>query len=227
MKRILLDCFILTIFLLTLSFSFLPKLLHEVLGLLLPIAVVLHLVWNRSWFSALRRGKWTWLRSLQTVCNALLIVGLFIVLGTGVCLSNHLFKDMIPLYLQRNMTLHQLHVSLPYGMLLLVGLHLGLHWHGWWERFLQKMGWQRSTWRYRAACLVAVLGLLGSGIYGSFLNRVGDRLLMKHIFATEATKEPFAVFFLLLLGIMALYAVVGFYARQFICKKEFERKGIF
>ena len=51
--------------------------------------------------------------------------------------------------------------------------------------------------------------VLVMGVWGSFMNRVGDRLLMKHIFATEATNQPGEVYALLLAGMLGLYVLAG------------------
>lgn len=210
MRRIIWDILMLAMFLAVMSFQFVPKVLHEVLGVTLPLAAAMHLIWNRRWFAALPAGKWNVRRLLPTVINVLLILSMAVVAVTGICLSNHLFKGMIPLELARNITVHQLHVSLPFLMLILVGLHLGLHWKSWWQRMKDAFGWQGNSLLYRLPARGSALAIVGVGIYGSFQNRVGDHLLMKHIFATPATSEPGDVYVLLLLAILGLYAVLAY-----------------
>ena len=209
MKRILLDILLLILFLSVMNFHALPKLLHEVLGLLFPLAVLVHLFLNRRWFSALPMGKWSAMRLMAVSINVLLIIVFFLAAATGICLSNHLFKDMIPLALQRNITIHQLHVSLPFAMLILMGIHFGLHWSGWRQRLLQFFHWKADSAAYCRASRVMEILFLGLGIYGSLQNRVGDRLLMKHMFATPATDLPGVMYALLLLFIFSLYACLG------------------
>ena len=209
MKRIFLDVLLLVLFLAVMSFHALPKLLHEVLGLLLPLTVFLHLFLNRRWFSALFSGKWTVMRVMSVSVNLLLVICLFLVAVTGICLSNHLFKDMIPLALQRNITLHQLHVSLPFAMLLLMGIHFGFHWQVWKQRLLQFFHWEADFFAYRWGSRIMTIAFIGLGIYGSLQNRIGDRLLMKHIFATPATDLPGVIYALLLFFVFSLYACLG------------------
>ena len=92
MKRIFLDILLLILFLAVMDFHALPKLLHEVLGVLFPLAVFLHLFLNRRWISALPSGKWTVRRCMSVSVNFLLIVCFLLVTVTGICLSNHLFN---------------------------------------------------------------------------------------------------------------------------------------
>ena len=109
----------------------------------------------------------------------------------------------MPLNIQRSILIHQLHVSLPYALLILMGLHWGLHFKGWREKW--HLPWPASC---PVKVLLALLATAG-GIYGSFLDRVGDRLLMKHIFATPATGEPAIVYVGLLLAIWGMYVILG------------------
>ncbi|MBR4695002.1 MAG: DUF4405 domain-containing protein, partial [Selenomonadaceae bacterium] len=164
MKRIIWDVLMLAMFLAVMSFPFLPKVLHEVLGVTLPLAAAMHLIWNRRWLAALPSGKWNMRRVLPTVINVLLILSMAAVAVTGICLSNHLFKGIIPLELARNITVHQLHVSLPFLMLILVGLHLGLHWKSWWQRMKDAFGWQGNSLLYRLLARGSALAIVGVGI---------------------------------------------------------------
>lgn len=210
MKRIFLDIVLLVLFLLIMSFQLLPKMLHEVLGILILVAVVLHLIWNRPWFSSLLRGKWNFRRGMSAVVNWLLMVNVVVILVTGMMISNHLFKGVFGIALQRNITVHQLHVSLPYLLLILFGLHLGLHWSSLWHRFTNWRHWNLQSLKYRVGYYFMLALLIAGGVYSSFMNQIGDRLQLKHIFATAATKAPFGIFMLMLLSIIGMYAVVSF-----------------
>jgi len=210
MKRIFLDFVLLVLFLLTMSFQFLPKILHEVLGVFMLAAAVFHLIWNRLWFSSLFRGKWNFRQSLSVMINWLLIVDVVIIMATGMMISNHLFKSVFGVYLQRNMMVHQLHVSLPYLLLILLGLHLGLHWASLWHRFTNWRCWNLQSLTYRGGCYFMVLFFIAGGIYASFMHQIGDRLRLKHLFVTAAKQAPFGIFMLMLLSIIGMYAVVSF-----------------
>lgn len=215
MKRIALDAAMLAGFLLAMSFQFLPKGLHEALGVLLPVLALWHLALNRAWLAALRRGRWTRLRALSALIDGLLLAVLVAVAATGLCISQFLLKTALPVEVQRSLALHQLHVSLPWPLLILIGLHLGLHW--------QALGGKRFGARPRLGrSLAAALAALG--VLGSFMNRVGGRLALQHIFATDAVRQPFPVFLLLLCGIVGLYASAGHYARRLLLRIAEEKR---
>ena len=198
------------LFLPIMCFHYVPKVLHEVLGILWLMLVLIHVGQNRHWFVSLKRGRWPMLRIIGTVVDILLLVVLVVLLGAGSGISNHLFKEIMPLDIQRSILIHQLHVSLPYALLILMGLHWGLHFKGWRAR------WHLPWPAFLPLKVVLAVLVAAGGIYGSFLDRVGDRLLMKHIFATPATGEPAVVYVGLLLAIMGLYIIIGALLAKFL-----------
>lgn len=209
MKRLILNAAIWGFFILIMSFQYLPKILHELGGVIWVVAIFLHLSWNRQWLCSLLHGKWATMRGVAMLINILLILSSITVILSGICISNYIFKGMIPLALQRNIVIHQLHVSVPYLMLILMGLHIGIHWQGIWQPFIKALRWNSNSLSYRAGCSFGVLMLFLGGIYGSLMNRIGDRLQLKHIFATAATQASWEVYVLMLISIMGMYAVVS------------------
>lgn len=218
MKNYFLDAALLIIFLLVMSFHFFPRILHEIFGILMLAAVIWHLFLNRRRFFTSLKGKLSARKIISALINFSMLAIFIIIFVTGICMSNYIFSDFVSLELRRNFTLHQLHVSLPYIFMILIGLHIGLHWREIWYRFLNFMKWQKNSFRYKVGCYTSTFAIICLGIYGAFLNRVGDRILMKHIFATPATELSFAEFAILFLTTMGIYLV----AIHFIDKKFFK-----
>ena len=218
MKKYFLDAALLIIFLLAMSFHFFPRILHEIFGILMLAAVIWHFVLSRRRFFTSLKGKLSAAKIISAFINFSMLATFAIIFVSGVCMSNYIFRDFVSLELRRNFTLHQLHVSLPYILMILIGLHIGLHWREIWNRFLNFMKWQKNSFRYKVGCGISIFATVCLGIYGAFLNRVGDRILMKHIFATPATELSFAEFAILFLATMGIYSI----AMYFIDKKFFK-----
>ena len=183
------------------SFHFIPRVLHEVLGLIMFAMLILHFVWNRRAFSLKK--------PLFLIIDVAMMLCMIIIIFTGVCISNYLFNGMIDMRLQRNIWIHQLHVSIPFVFMILSGLHLGLHWREFWQRIKNLIHLNTNSMFYKVTSRLLIIILIIAGIYGSILNRIGDRLTMQHIFATEATDLPFAAFALLMIGVFTIYIVCG------------------
>ena len=209
MKRLGVTTCLPLVFVAVMCFQYLPKLLHEILGVAWLLLILLHLYQNRSWLRNLRHGSWGWGRLLGTVINALLMAGVLAVVLSGLGISNYLLKEVMLLAIQRSIALHQYHVSLPYAMLILCGLHWGLHWQGWQKQWQKMIKWSLPPLARRMLAGGMTVLVLVMGVWGSFMNRVGDRLLMKHIFATEATNQPGEFYVILLTGMLGLYVLAG------------------
>ena len=202
MRNILLDAILFALFVAELSFQLLPKILHEILGVIMFALIICHVAINRRRFLSLIK-KMTPRKFFSTTTNILLTICAGVTVITGVCMSNYLFVDAVSGELRRNMTIHQLHVAAPYVMLILIGIHLGLHWRELWQRFFKRFG--TEIFFKAAAVILSVVG-----VAGLYLNRVVDRLLMKHIFATPATELPAPMFMLLIIGGVIFFATITF-----------------
>ncbi|MBO4312253.1 MAG: DUF4405 domain-containing protein [Desulfovibrionaceae bacterium] len=220
MKRGVLDTALLSLLLLLMSLFFLPKVLHEALGLLMGGGVLLHLVWNRGWLFSLSRGRWNLGRAFTAAVNFALAMCFLLALLSGLAIADQLFHGLFGLAWQRSSLVHQVHITAAYGLLILAGLHLGLHGAGLWRRFALWAGLNASSRCIRGGLYVTMALTVPVGIYGSFLHRIGDRLLMKHFFGTAAMKLPFAAFLLVLLGIVSLYAGIGYAVGKIAANKK-------
>ena len=200
MKKFLLDVILLALFVAELTFHHLPKILHEILGVAMLVAIVVHVVINFRRFKSLFK-KITPRKFFIIAINIALTIISVIIFFTSVPISNYLFTDFASFELRRNMMIHQLHIATPYIMMILIGAHLGFHWQEFRQRFL-KIG--EKIFR------VIVVVLAAFGAFGLFFNRVLDRILMKHIFATPATELHGIIFALLILGGVIFFALITF-----------------
>ena len=198
MKNFLLDGILIALFVAELNFHNLPKILHEIFGVAFTAAIVIHLWSNRRRLVALTK-KITPRKFWGVTIDFALTICAAVIAASGVCMSNYLFAEAASFELRRNMTIHQLHVALPYVAMILIGVHVGLHW-----RELRQKLFRRHEKIF--AALFGVLSIIGAA--GLSLNRVGDRILMKHIFATSATEFPAALFALMIVGGVILFALI-------------------
>jgi len=209
MRNILIDVLLFALFVAEMCFQHLPKILHEILGVAMAAAIILHVAINWRRFTSLLRNV-TAKKLFNAEVDLALVICAAVVLIPGVAMSNYLFADWVSFALRRNMTLHQLHVAAPYAMMILIGVHVGFHWRELRQRLLNTFGLEEFYLRRESLFVTAAVMLAACGVAGLYLNRVGDRLLMKHIFGTPATELPAAVFALLIIGGVIFFAIVGF-----------------
>ncbi|MBQ6296816.1 MAG: hypothetical protein IJK81_03875 [Selenomonadaceae bacterium] len=200
MKKFLLDVILFALFVAELSFHHLPKILHEILGVAMALVIIVHVAINFRRFKSLFK-KITPRKFFIVTIDFALAIGSVIILFAGVCMSNYLFTDVVSLELRRNMTIHQLHVAIPYMMMILIGAHLGFH--------AQELRQRFSKVKNFFNVAIVVLSIIGA--FGLFFNRVHDRILMKHIFATPATDLAAPLFMLLIVGGVIFFALITFF----------------
>lgn len=199
MKKFLLDVILFALFVAELSFHHLPKVLHEILGVAMALAIVVHVAINFRRLTSLFK-KITPRKIFVVTIDFALAIGAAIILFAGVCMSNYLFTDAVSFELRRNMTIHQLHVAIPYMLMILIGAHVGFHAQELRQRFFKVKIFN-----------VAIVALSIIGAFGLFFNRVHDRILMKHIFATPATDLIAPLFMLLIIGGVIFFALITFF----------------
>ena len=208
MKKFFLDVILLALFVAELSFHHLPKILHEILGVVLAVAIVLHVAINFRRFKALFK-KISPRKIFIVATDFFLAIFSTIIFFAGAVMSNYLFTELVSFELRRNMTIHQLHVAVPYMMMILLGVHVGLHAQELRQRFSGSKNFFNA----------AILFLAAIGAFGLFFNRVPDRILMKHIFATPATDLHGIIFAAMIFGGIIFFALITF----LLDKKIFRR----
>lgn len=208
MKKFLLDIILFALFVAELSFHHLPKVLHEILGVAMALAIVVHVAINFRRLTSLFK-KITPRKIFIVTIDFALAIGAVVILFAGVCMSNYLFTDAVSFELRRNMTIHQLHVAIPYVMMILIGAHVGFHA----QELRQRFSSVKNLFN------VAIVALSIIGAFGLFFNRVHERILMKHIFATPATDLVAPLFMLLIIGGVIFFTLITF----FVDRKIFRR----
>lgn len=98
---------------------------HEWTGIVMTLLMILHQLLNRKWYAALFRGKYTPLRTVQTLVNAALIICFVLTALCGINMSVHAVPFLSEF--MRASLGRRLHLTLSHWCFVLMGLHLGLH----------------------------------------------------------------------------------------------------
>lgn len=106
-----------------------PMAFHEIAGLVVLTAFVIHIIINFNWVkqvtSKLFSSKINFRTRLGYIIDVLLLL-CFITIGiSGIFISKVLFSNI---KITSSINFKALHISVSYVALLLVGLHVGLHW---------------------------------------------------------------------------------------------------
>lgn len=100
---------------------------HEWAGTGLFALFIVHHVLNWSWYKNLFRGRYTAMRVFQLAVDMLLLAVMLMQMYSGIVLSRYVF-DFLPV--EGGLALaRRLHILGAYWGILLMSLHLGLHWN--------------------------------------------------------------------------------------------------
>jgi formylglycine-generating enzyme required for sulfatase activity/flavodoxin len=98
---------------------------HVWTGIVMTVLMILHQILNRKWYAALFKGKYTPLRTVQTLVNAALVICFVLTALCGINMSVHAVPFLSEF--MRASLGRRLHLTLSHWCFVLMGLHLGLH----------------------------------------------------------------------------------------------------
>ena len=217
--KILIDIGMTVCLLLLMPYSLLSETAHEWIGMAMLVLFISHHILNRKWLSAIGKGKYNAFRVIQTI---LVIIIFILMLGSmisGILLSNHIFRgiEISGSY----MTARQVHMFCAYWGLVVMSLHLGLHWN-----IVVVMAgrlWENpSVIRKWVARFVAIV-ISGYGLYAFYRRQIGEYLIMRMHFVFYDYEEGVFPFLLDYLAVMILMAFIGYYG-GLVIKKICKRK---
>lgn len=198
---------------------------HEWAGAFLFVLFIAHYILNMGWYRRLFHGRYTPMRILQLVVDMALLAVMLMQMYSGIVMSRHVFA-FLPLESGMGLA-RSMHILGAYWGILLMSLHLGLHWN----MFLgmgRKAAKIKDPSRVRAA-ICRCAGLL-IALYGAFA--FADRelltyMLLRSEFVFLDYSEPPLFFYMDYLAIMGMCIFAGHYASKLLRKipgKQEERK---
>lgn len=217
--KILTDIGMTVCLLLLMPYSLLGETAHEGIGMAMFVLFIAHHILNRKWLVSIGKGKYHSFRVIQT---ALVVIMLVLMTGSmisGILLSEHIFKMIkIP---GISMTARWIHMFCAYWGLVVMSLHLGIHWNIVVARagILWKQPLVIRKWAARSVAAIAA----GYGIYAFGKRQIGDYLFMRMHFVFYDYEEGVFPFLADYLMVMILIAFLGYYGGLLlkkICKSK-------
>ena len=211
--RMAVDLAMTAILLLLMGYSRVGEAAHEWLGVGMLVLFVLHHILNRSWIKRIFRGPYSPYRILQTALVLLILLTMLGSAVSGVMLSGRVFAFLR--ISGGTAFARTLHMLCGYWNLVLLSLHLGLHWI-----MVVSMVSKNRPKKPALTWLARVLGLAlaGYGVYSMLARQVPEYLFGSVGFAFFDLDEPLVFFLLDYLAIMGLFVFAGHYL-ALLCKK--------
>ena len=182
---------------------------HELIGAFLCMLFLTHGFIHRSWYLSMFDGRFGLRRLLSAAINALLLVGALIVFATGIILSPELFPI---LGIDSSMLTRQIHSQTCYWMIILLGIHLGLHG----SMISRLFGHSLPNWG--KTLLFGLLSLLG--IYAFIDRGLFEKLFYGFAFDFWDPALPALLYFLYYASIVVLVCCITALLDRLISRKD-------
>lgn len=206
--RLLVPLGMAALLLLSLAYWWLDNVPHEIFGTAMFALVGWHTAINRSWFMNLSRGRYDGRRAFIVSMHLLLIVNMAVLLVTSIVISQSVLA-FLPL--PSSTYLREIHWFAAYWAMMVVGVHLGLHWVRVMALMRSVLGFAKGnparTWVLRAVALACA----GFGIWSFSVLGVWGKLTFTYSLEFWDFTASVAPFFWHWVGVIALPAIFAHY----------------
>lgn len=191
---------------------------HEWVGAGMFLLFILHHILNWRWWAGICKGRYTAVRTLQTVIDLLTLAAMLGLMVSGVILSSKVFAF---LHIRGHMAFaRRLHMAASYWGFLLMAAHLGLHW-GMLLGMARKAGQTRLSGKPvsslpKAAGVVAAL----CGVVAMVKRDLTTYLFLRSEFVFLDFSESKLLFYLDYLAIMGTFIFLSHFAAKLLRKHK-------
>ena len=205
--RMIIDILMVTALPILMAYSLIGENIHEVIGVCMLVAFIIHHVINRKWWVGVFKGKYNAVRVLNTAVNLILALYMILQPVSGILMSKYILKDVT--ISGASSTLRTIHMTNAYWGFMLMSFHLGLHIRAVSASFTKHMG-KGAKMAIRTVFLL----ISAYGVYAFIMRGIGDYLLMKVMFAFFDFGEARIRYLLDYASVMVLVANIGYYLQS-------------
>jgi hypothetical protein len=111
--------------------SFFGLWFHEIAGLVIYVLFILHIILNWTWVKVSTKrlfGKINEKQRLNYILDILLLVGFVCILISGLAIAKMIDFSWLGFNRDHHMIYRSMHTSFSMLVLIIAGIHLGLHW---------------------------------------------------------------------------------------------------
>ncbi len=216
--KIAIDLAMTVLFILLMGYHLLGNIQHEWIGFCVFVLFLVHNALNWRWYRNLFKGKYTLIRTLQTIVNSLLWVVMFCNIISSFMLSRYIFAF---LGITTGSVGRRLHMISTIWTFILISVHIGLHWQmfiGLANRLIKPNPAVHNllVWISR----IIVLALFCYGVITFIQRQLWNEMFLLTEFKFTDPDESFIRFITDYTAIMEVFVCVGYYLKMILIKGE-------
>lgn len=198
---------------------------HEWVGAGIFVLFIVHHILNFSFYKNLFKGKFSAYRITLIIVDFLTLAAMLALMYSGITMSRHVFAF---LKIESGLALaRRLHILGSYWGVLIMGLHLGLHWNIFLNIADRKLK-IKSASKIRSVICFCVGALIAC--YGAYVLIKRDfftYMFLKSEFVFLDYEESKILFYLDILAVMGLCVFTAHYFGKFLRKFTHKKEGIY
>lgn len=217
--KVCVDAGMTVMLLLLMAYEMIGQAAHEWLGIGIFVLFLAHHILNKKWCGNIFKGRYMSFRIWQTALILGMLLTMLSSMISGIIISRSALSFLSITGEQsfgRN-----LHMISAYWGLVLMSLHLGLHWNmmmGMAKKAVKKSG-QTGRWILRGVGFL----IAAYGVYAFVKRDIGTYMLMRSHFVFFDYEEPLIFFLADYIAAMGLFVWVGHYLTKGI--KQLQKLG--
>ncbi len=122
-KKLTVDILMFILMILEFSRVYTGALLHEIMGIILALLVIIHIVLNLNYIKNISQGSYNLKRIIILIINIMFIITFLLTIILGLLSS----QELLPFLNLHELDINKLHKIVSYICLIILGLHLGIN----------------------------------------------------------------------------------------------------
>ena len=200
--RVVFNCLLMLMISFTLAPRFTEVFIHEILGTIFFLFILYHVYINRWFLQGLFKQK-NYFFIYRDILMMLTIICMFVVFISGILISQYVFA-FIPKY--NTLLIHQIHTASTACLVMLVGMHLGLHLQGIFTLLKENLSPTISN------CLfILTLIICANGVRFFIEDNIFMKIIMEQAFSFFDFDRSIVLFIIDTLSVVYLFTVISFF----------------
>lgn len=170
MIKVFVDIILFLLLALEFSKMQLGSFIHELIGILIVVVLIVHLYLNRNYIKTIFKGKYNTSRIVLLSVNVLMFICLITSIVIGILISQSIFYKIS----SYNATLSKIHFITSYLTLILVSVHLGLNLN---QMFIKMKIFKNKYVSYPLGIIIILYGIYSIIEVNFFKHLIGTRVL--------------------------------------------------
>ena len=207
--KIFIDLCMAVALLLLMAYALISEEVHEWMGVVMFVLVIVHNLLNITWYRSLLKGKYTPFRIFWLILDLSIVLAIIGLMVSGIIMSRYVFT-FLPVKGGKSFA-RTLHMLSAYWGFILMSFHAGLHTNMMLAAIRKAAGITKPS-KIRMIVLRIMAALICAyGVYAFIQRQIGSYMLLQTMFVFFDFNEPLFFFFIDYIAIMGMFVCVGHY----------------